>query len=203
MLLLQYFTIQCSTCKIIHHKDNFYKNKSRKNGLSSECKDCVKSYQLSNKDRISAYQKNYENDNKDIISERRKNERLNDPEKFRKRSLQYRANNIISIANYKKEYVKTDKGKAVTINTKNKRRAIEKLGNVSSNDLMKLQKTATRCYWCGKELKNKSVNLDHYVPLAKGGEHRLDNFVIACEFCNKSKGSKDPLIFAQSIGKLL
>jgi 5-methylcytosine-specific restriction endonuclease McrA len=66
---------------------------------------------------------------------------------------------------------------------------------------------SSNCYWCNKKLdkKNigKNIHLDHYVPLAKGGLNTIENIVISCSKCNMSKHSKDPIVFANSIGKLL
>ncbi|MDY7525471.1 HNH endonuclease [Sphingomonas sp. 10B4] len=59
-----------------------------------------------------------------------------------------------------------------------------------------------RCYWCGKACA-KSFHVDHYVPLARGGEHELHNLVIACPPCNLKKNAKDPFEFAQEVGRLL
>lgn len=36
-------------------------------------------------------------------------------------------------------------------------------------------------------------HLDHYIPLARGGSHTIDNLVPACAACNLSKGSKLPI----------
>ena len=56
-----------------------------------------------------------------------------------------------------------------------------------------------RCFWCNSILDKKQ--LDHFYPLAKGGTHTSDNFVIACPSCNMRKSDKDPEVFAKEIGK--
>lgn len=102
-----------------------------------------------------------------------------------------------------KEYFATDIGKAVRKNNKHKRRSIERQGDVTNKQLLELEQNAKTCYWCNKSLKNKQIHIDHYVPLAKGGEHTLSNLVVSCNKCNMSKCAKDPLLFANSLGKLL
>jgi len=42
------------------------------------------------------------------------------------------------------------------------------------------------CIYCG----NKSEQIDHVVPLARGGRHAIGNLAPACTSCNQSKGSK-------------
>jgi len=44
------------------------------------------------------------------------------------------------------------------------------------------------CAYCGVEDDN--LEMDHVVPVAKGGGHRIGNFVPACRSCNSSKNDK-------------
>jgi len=44
------------------------------------------------------------------------------------------------------------------------------------------------CFYCG----DASGSIDHYVPLNRGGPHRLCNVVPACLDCNLTKGTKLP-----------
>jgi 5-methylcytosine-specific restriction endonuclease McrA len=47
-----------------------------------------------------------------------------------------------------------------------------------------------RCAYCGKDTK---LELDHIVPISRGGKHAIENIVPACRSCNSSKGSKSLL----------
>lgn len=95
-----------------------------------------------------------------------------------------------------------DKRKAIMFNYGAKRRAWKASGltGVEVRDWAAKQKKV--CYWCGIRCA-KSYHVDHYVPLSRGGAHELDNLVISCGPCNIKKNAKDPIEFAQSIGKLL
>jgi 5-methylcytosine-specific restriction endonuclease McrA len=57
------------------------------------------------------------------------------------------------------------------------------------------------CYWCAKSCEDE-FHVDHYEPLARGGEHEIKNLVIACPPCNLTKKCKDPYQFAASLGRL-
>jgi hypothetical protein len=52
-------TKQCCTCKQVKQLDKFSKNKSRKDGYCHQCKDCIKKYQDSKRDKIREYNKSY------------------------------------------------------------------------------------------------------------------------------------------------
>jgi transcription elongation factor Elf1 len=67
----------CSKCKIEKTLDCFYKEKSKLNGYSSNCKVCKKEYQQSNKEKISQYKKIYSEINKQKLTEYRKQYKKN------------------------------------------------------------------------------------------------------------------------------
>ena len=45
------------------------------------------------------------------------------------------------------------------------------------------------CYYCG-EAMHGDRQIDHKVPLSRGGEHSLDNLCAACSYCNNAKGAQ-------------
>jgi 5-methylcytosine-specific restriction endonuclease McrA len=54
-----------------------------------------------------------------------------------------------------------------------------------------------RCAYCGvhrQQLRKlgKSLEMDHYIPLSKGGENSAGNIVPACMKCNRAKSDADP-----------
>ena len=48
------------------------------------------------------------------------------------------------------------------------------------------------CQYCGKLFPQRELNLDHVVPLARGGRSSWKNVVTACVPCNSRKGSRTP-----------
>jgi 5-methylcytosine-specific restriction endonuclease McrA len=51
----------------------------------------------------------------------------------------------------------------------------------------------SRCQYCGKVFPQRELNLDHVVPLSRGGRSAWDNVVAACVPCNSRKGNRTPL----------
>lgn len=49
-----------------------------------------------------------------------------------------------------------------------------------------------RCQLCGRKIKYSEMTLDHIIPLAMGGEDRLENIQASCEECNKHKAALLP-----------
>lgn len=57
----------------------------------------------------------------------------------------------------------------------------------------KLLAKSDKCYWCGCKLTMQTATLDHLVPLSRGGLNNDNNYVLACEPCNKARGNNLPV----------
>ena len=109
-------------------------------------------------------------------------------------------------------------------NNKERKRAVQKLWNESNivarqvhsqnrvsrikdakiskqeiDSLFILQKG--HCTVC--KCKLDSFEVDHVVPVSRGGEHHITNIQLLCRHCNRTKHAKDPIEFMQSKGYLL
>jgi len=50
-----------------------------------------------------------------------------------------------------------------------------------------LEKFNRKCVYCGKE--NVPLEIEHIVPISRGGTNRISNLTISCHDCNNAKGS--------------
>jgi len=50
----------------------------------------------------------------------------------------------------------------------------------------------SHCQYCGKVFAQRDLNLDHVVPLSRGGRSEWTNVVTACVPCNSRKGNRLP-----------
>ncbi len=48
-------------------------------------------------------------------------------------------------------------------------------------------RSTNTCHWCGRDAKTE---VDHVVPLNRGGAHHPNNLVASCRICNAAKGDK-------------
>ena len=223
----------CTKCKQEKIIIEFSKDKSKTDGISSHCKECVKTYKSKNKERTSEYNRNYQKENKtkihlqsteyykinkdNINSNKKEYRKLNssyistynkayynqNADKILNQKKTYRESNRELYLFKLKSYQKTDKFKISHRNIQHKRRSITKQGDVTTRQLLELEQNAKVCYWCNVSLKKVKIHIDHYIPLSKGGLHTVSNLVVSCPKCNQSKCAKDPLKFANSIGRLL
>jgi 5-methylcytosine-specific restriction endonuclease McrA len=43
------------------------------------------------------------------------------------------------------------------------------------------------CQYCGRHAPDVPLEIDHVVPINKGGKDELENWIVACSDCNKGK----------------
>lgn len=60
-----------------------------------------------------------------------------------------------------------------------------------------------RCGYCRTKLSKGNTHIDHITALSRGGTNDRRNLQALCGDCNQRKFNKDPIDFAQSLGKLL
>ena len=201
----------CKECAKIKTKQWSKNNKLKK--IESD-----RQYRSMNKDKLNKYFKEYYYENKETILAKQLEDYKKNPQKYiekyrvyynknKEKCLQYRKDyreeNKEYLKEYFKEYGKTDKRKAHFKNMKGARRSSIKSGDVTKEDILEIEHNYKTCYWCNKKLDKMDMHLDHYVPLSKNGKHTKSNLVATCSKCNLSKGAKDPIQYANSIGKLL
>jgi predicted house-cleaning noncanonical NTP pyrophosphatase (MazG superfamily) len=54
-----------------------------------------------------------------------------------------------------------------------------------------LAESGGRCALCGATKHERPLDVDHIVPLSRGGASARDNLQVLCSKCNRSKGNKD------------
>lgn len=58
------------------------------------------------------------------------------------------------------------------------------------------------CAYCGRKLQYANMQVDHVVPLRKGGPDVLDNMLPACRSCNHYKDSLTVQQFREMVEKM-
>jgi len=191
-------------------KKDYEKNRIKKLAYSKEYRSrnkkkiskAKREYNKKNKENHNEYRKEYRVKNKDRLLKRERNYREKNIEKIKSNHKKYNEKNKEELKIYRRKYYKTIKGISSKRNTEHKRRTKYKDGDVKTSEINNLFATVKNCYWCNKQLCPKQTHIDHYVPLSKGGKHTISNLVLTCSKCNLKKSSKDPLQFANQIGRL-
>jgi 5-methylcytosine-specific restriction endonuclease McrA len=79
------------------------------------------------------------------------------------------------------------------------RRRAKKYGAAGTFDkwdvMIRLGKQKNRCHYCLDQLITHGAGkfqIDHFIPLSRGGSNYANNLVIACPDCNRDKSNKMP-----------
>jgi hypothetical protein len=75
-------------------------------------------------------------------------------------------------------------------------RAIRRGADPKATRAAIMQRDGYRCTYCGA---TRDLELDHFIPQARGGSHSARNLVVACRRCNAAKGDRDPLEFLRNL----
>jgi len=176
-------TKQCTVCAQTLPLSNFRSEKRNKtDGKVGRCRNCEHTIRQQNKHKKQEYDKAYYKANRDKIIANQTTYYLNNQEKVKERVKDWQASNQSTVTGYKK-------------NNKHNRRVIINSSKLSSADFSAWETSELKiCAYCGASCAN-SYHIDHIEPLSKGGQHELDNLVIACPTCNMQKSAHSLLIF--------
>lgn len=161
---------KCTKCGKILPLTSYNKDRSKKDNLSSSCKECIRK-----KDR-EIYCKNPQKKYEQVINYQRKTRLIN----------KYKP--------YNSKYYSSEKSKEKKKIRDEKRHMLEKKANAVvplTKEYRKeiYDKFNGKCAYCGVECGEK-YHIDHIVPLCKGGTNEIDNLSLSCPMCNWKKGKK-------------
>src|SRR5260221_13355399 len=167
----------CSACKkpFPATTEYFHARSDRKSGIKSECKSCG-----------DLRQRNHYASTIEEAHQEQKRYRDTDPERTKNRLREYRVEHP---------------EKYLTYNRNRRARKMAAPGTHTAQDIQaQFKRQKGKCYWCGDKLDKYEV--DHVVPLTRGGSNDPSKLVIACKPCNNSRHNKLPHEWPQG-GRLL
>ena len=173
--------VQCTKCGEMFpwNPEHFTTNSQRPCGCTQPCRNCrkikSKEWYKAHKERATAgHRKSYHRNRK---------------------------HNIDRAKAYRKTHLrKLDLIKHRLASHRRRLRERAQPGSITKHDIIILYKNQKgKCWWCSKPLKNK-YEIDHRIPIARGGKDDRKNIVLSCVACNRSKRDKLPQEWA---GRLL
>jgi 5-methylcytosine-specific restriction endonuclease McrA len=133
--------------------------------------------------------------------------RKKNPEKDKATAKRWRAKpearewlNAYSAEYYRRDLERNRK-RAIAYVANRKAKMAKNGGSFTAEDVGSLyQRQKRKCAGCGKRRK---LEVDHIVAIARGGSNDLANLQLLCIPCNRTKGARDAIDWAQDRGLLL
>ena len=202
---------KCSRCNSEKPFEDFFRDKSKKDGHQSRCKACVAEHNKSPRRKATKakYQKSAKG--KAVVSKYLKSDKgkstlakIRDSQEYKDWYSEYNKSprRKASKASYRKshrgrevdaKYRSSPKGRDAAANGKHARRAL--LANAPSDNwkVSEVHSEANgKCLYCGISVTLNEMHADHFIPLAKGGSNLRENIVCSCASCNLKKSDKMP-----------
>lgn len=180
---------RCSSCKEVKPVDEFYKDASRKDGLSTTCKKChaksVKKWEMNNAARFKEMNNNWKKAHKKQRAAESKKWAKAHPEYRQEVGKLWRANH----PDYGKHWRKKHRDK-INNYAQIRRARLAGVNSELTTDEWEavLEFYGHKCLCCGKD--NVKLTVDHVVPILLGGTHTVDNVQPLCGPCNSRKKAK-------------
>lgn len=153
-------------------------------------------YRAKNQDTIRAQQAVYRAANKSAIAQRKKVYGTKTAAQKAAYDAIYRKANADKIAKWRDDHPD------IIANHHRNRRALEKAaeGHHSKDEIAFLFSSQSGvCVYCRKDISEK-YDVDHIIPLTKGGPNWAWNLQLLCKPCNNRKRNTDPEEFERKIG---
>ena len=186
----------CCRCNVEKDIKDFHRSKKDKCGRKPACKECRNSenkgfYNKNSKKVIARQIKRYDEKKEEILDKQKERyEEDKDEILLRNRERYIDLNLHEKYKETRDTWVYNNKEKLNT--ARRKRRALkhkveENFTPEQAKEVM--ERFVHKCFNCDSEDK---LHIDHHRPLSKGHALTPSNAVILCQFCNLSKGPKNP-----------
>jgi Restriction endonuclease len=149
----------------------------------------AKTYQAKNREKYLAYLKQYQRENQPRLKKQRKQYREANAEIIKTRKQAWYQSN----AEQRKAAISAWQRAHPTHRRLSACRTRGRQSNAEGTVtvelwLAKCEYHGHRCYLCGKAIKGRLMEMEHRIPLSRGGSNWIANIAPACKQCNGAKG---------------
>lgn len=178
----------CSTCLKSLPLSDFRTARANRDGLTGQCRACLRAYQATyreaNREQILECARRYRERNPEKVRDARRAWKASPSGRAERQSIEYRVKAIERTRRWNEANPLRGRiGRAASHANKK----YGHLGTFAVAEALELfDGNRGKCAYCPAP----ATELDHVIPLSRGGENTIDNLLPSCESCNASKGNK-------------
>lgn len=211
----------CKVCNVKKSLDSYHRAVNNADGHRGTCKPCTKNQDAAryasnpkkHRERALSYYHEHKEEaarrsarryalNRQKISERRKQHRQENIWRYKKQERASYQRNKQQKRQAAKDYAKRFPEKSRLRNaTRRARLRQASIYQISSSEIKRLY--TRNCLFCEA---SEGIDLDHAIPLSRGGRHSIANLIPLCDNCNSTKYNKTIMewrVYRIRIGKPL
>ena len=197
---------QCTNCRQWKNESEFFKCRSKYDGLRPHCKVCVKEHQIRYRllypKKVRAQKRNWREQNPEAMDAARKDWGKRNPNRKQERYYANRDEELEKRRKYYQNNKEEHRKKTIVWRKANyekfaaseARRRARKRGceaTLTAQEWNEIKEAVNHCcIACGRQEPDIILTQDHVVPLSKNGPHIADNIQPLCNPCNASKSTK-------------
>jgi 5-methylcytosine-specific restriction endonuclease McrA len=171
---------QCGRCGKKKSLSEFFKYKSRKDGLQTWCKKCQKEYSASHLENRKEYTRKWRNNHPNENTMRQ-----------REYQRKYQKNNLEKVLERIRRWYADNPGKYSQKSSARRARKNHADGKFTSDEWKMLkEKYKYMCLMCKRSEPEIKLVPDHVLPLSRGGKNVIENIQPLCVSCNSKKYTK-------------
>jgi 5-methylcytosine-specific restriction endonuclease McrA len=198
---------RCTKCGVVKYFGEFTKHNGCSGGVTSACRKCHserhrkyhkenkekeaerhRKYHEENKEKEAERQRKYRKENKEKVLERQRKHYEENKEKVLERHRKYHKENKEKVLERKRKWQKENPEKCAESTRKRRARKVNAAGSHTAEQVKaRFDYYGNKCIYCGSD---ENLEVEHRIPLARGGSDWPANLAPACGPCNRSKGTK-------------
>lgn len=186
---------RCRQCKSVKAIIDFGANRTTKDGLSNECRDCVKknSKAKHDKNKLSFLINKIPEFSTCHVCKLTKHSQYFRIDKTKSKGISNKCKSC-EIA-YNSKRIKENPMLAVAFSHRRRVKLKAAKGSLSAEQiLLRFKYHGNKCFYCGSLGK---MTADHRIPISRGGSNWPSNIVPACKSCNSRKHTKTETEFRE------
>ena len=183
---------RCTGCGVVKYFGEFGKNGSCAGGVRSQCRECMKEYQRKwhqeNKESQNERSRKWKQENKDKSKEYYSKWYQKNKERKREWDRKRHQKNKESQNERSRRWHRENRERSRENNRQKRARKLDAPGSHTADQVKaRFDYYGNRCVYCGS---SDNLQIEHRIPLSRGGSDWASNLAPACKTCNCSKGTK-------------